>query len=377
MTHIGPVSDPSNLLAGLAADGPDGLGRDLAGAADGAEATLAEVARSRARLDDLLGRGESTFLVGTGMSLAVACAAAPFWLSARRRAGDRRSLNVRESAAAVLGSADGLTWRKGDLIVAVSKSGASPETVAAARGAVAAGCSVVAVTAEPASPLAELAELVIPTPIGEESGAGTRSAVAALAALFAMPEVGAMDAAARAAQVAPLRAAIEGWSDVVPAGPPLASAARTWILGFGTAVGLAQGAGILWHEKVRRPAVTLSVSEFRHGAIEAVSPGDAVIVVDADRPLPARATYLELLRSELDTLGAVVVWVSTDPPHGVMGVRVGSGAIAGGRDRISPATALAAFMRLQQLGRATAHAAGTYREEFAVLRKIVKPATGL
>jgi fructoselysine-6-P-deglycase FrlB-like protein len=187
-----------------------------------------------------------------------------------------------------------------------------------------------------------------------------------------------MDPAARAAQVAQLRAAVESWPVVVPAGPSLASAARTWILGFGTGVGLAQAAGILWHEKVRRPAVTLSVSEFRHGPIEAVCPGDAVIVVDVDGPLPARAAYLEMLRSELDTLGAFVVWVSASPPPGVVPIPLRGGAkdpATGGQP--SPTAALEALVRLQQLGRATAHAAGTYREGFAVLGTIVKPATDL
>jgi glucosamine--fructose-6-phosphate aminotransferase (isomerizing) len=311
------------------------------------------------------------------MSLAVAQAAAPFWLVARRRTGEEPSLLIRESAAAALGSADGRVWCAGDLVVAISKSGTSPETVAAARGAAEAGCSVVAVTADPAAPLASLAELVVPTPIGEENGAGTRSAVAALAALFAIPEGGTADPAARAVVVARLRAAVESWAVVVPAGPRLASAARTWIVGFGTGVGLAQAAGILWHEKVRRPAVTLSVSEFRHGPIEAVCPGDAVIVVDADGPLPARAAYLELLRSELEKLGAFVVWVSASSPPGVTSIRLNEGATAAAPGEPSPAAALEALVRLEQLARATAHAARTYRDGFAVLRTIVKPATGL
>ncbi len=369
--------DPRRTLAELAADGPDEMGRDLAGSADVVEATLAEVGRLRPRLDALLGGRVGTVLVGTGMSLAVAQAAAPFWVAARRRADDEPSLVVRESAAAVLGSADGRVWRAGDVVVAISKSGTSPETLAAARKAADAGCIVVALTAVVASPLASVAALVVPTPIGEEDGAGTRSAAAALAALFAIPEGGVVDSTAQVATVARLRAAVESWGAVVPAGPRLASASRTWILGFGTGVGLAQAASILWHEKVRRPAVALSVSEFRHGPIEAVWPGDAVIVVDADGPLPARAAYLELLRSELEKLGAFVVWISASPPPGLTSIRLTDGGAAAAPGEPSPAMALEALVRLQQLARATAHAAGTYRDGFAVLRAIVKPATDL
>jgi fructoselysine-6-P-deglycase FrlB-like protein len=373
----GPRTDPLRVLAALAADGPDEMGRDLAGSADAVEATLAEVGGLRPRLEALFGGGAGAVLVGTGMSVAVAQAAAPSWLIARRRAGDEPSFVVRESAAAVLGSADGRVWHAGDVVVAISKSGTSPETVVAARKAADAGCTVVAVTANPASPLASVAALVVPTPIGEENGAGTRSAAAALAALFAIPEGGAVDSAAQAAEVARLRATVGSWETVVPAGPRLASALRTWILGFGTGVGLAQAAGILWHEKVRRPAVALSVSEFRHGPIEAVWPGDAVIVVDTDGPLPARAAYLELLRSELEKLGAFVVWISASPPPGLTSIRLTDGRAAAAPGEPSPAMALEALVRLQQLARATAHAAGTYRDGFAVLRAIVKPATDL
>ena len=369
--------DPRRVLAELVADGPDEMGRDLAGAADVVEATLAEVGRLRPRLDALLGGRAAAVLVGTGMSLAVAQAAAPSWLLARRRAGDEPSLVVRESAAAVLGSADGRVWHAGDLVVAISKSGTSPETLAAARKAADAGCAVVAVTADQTSPLASVAALVVPTPIGEEGGAGTRSATAALAALFAISGGGAVGSAAQAALVGRLRATVGSWETVVPAGLRFASASQTWILGFGTGVGLAQAAGILWHEKVRRAAVALSVSEFRHGPIEAVRAGDAVVVVDADGPLPVRAAYLELLRSELEKLGAFVVWVSASPPPGVTGIRLIDGGTAAAPGEPSPAMALEALVRQEQLARAAAHATGTYRDGFAVLREIVKPATGL
>lgn len=369
--------DPRQVLAALADDGPDEMGRDLAGAADVVEATLIEVERLRPRLEALFGGGAGAVLVGTGTSLAVAQAAAPAWLRARRQAGEEPSLVVRESAAAVLGPADGRVWRAGDLVVAISKSGTSPETLAAARQAADAGCTVVAVTADQTSRLASVAALVVPTPIGQEGGAGTRSATAALAALFAIPDGGALGSAAQAALVGRLRATVGSWDTVVPAGLRLAAASQTWIIGLGTGVGLAQVAGILWHEKVRRSAVALSISEFRHGPIEAVRAGDAVVVVDADGPLPVRAAYLELLRSELEKLGAFVVWVSAATPPGVTGVRLTDGGTAATTGGPSPAMALEALVRLEQLARAAAHAAGTYRDGFAVLREIVKPATGL
>jgi fructoselysine-6-P-deglycase FrlB-like protein len=369
--------DPGQVLAVLAADGPDEMGRDLAGAPEVVEATLTEVTRLRSRLEPLFGGRSGAVLIGTGMSLAVAHAAAPWWLLARRRAGHEPSLAVREPAAVVLGSADGRIWPSSGVVVAISKSGTSPETLAAARDAANAGCVVVAVTADQTSPLASVAALVVPTPIGDEGGASTRSATAALAALLAIPGDRALGPSARPALMQRLRAAVGSWESVAPAGLRLASASQTWILGLGTGVGLAEAAGILWHEKVRRQAVALSVSEFRHGPVEAVRAGDAVIVVDADQSLPVRAAYLELLRSELRQLGAFVVWLSASPPPGVTGFRLMDGDTPGGLGEPSPGMALEALVRLEQLARAAAHAAGTYREGFAVLREIVKPATGL
>lgn len=369
--------DPSQVLAALAPDGPDEMGRDLAGAPEVVEATLAEVRLVGSRLQPLIDSRGDAVLVGTGMSLAVAHTAAPWWRLARRRPGQEPSLVVRESASAVLGSADGRTWRSGDLVVAISKSGTSPETLAAARDAAKAGCAVVAVTADRTSPLASVAELAVVTPIGDEGGASTRSATAALAALFAMSGDRALSSLARPATIQRLQATVASWESVAPAGLRLAMAPQTWIVGLGAGAGLAQAAGILWHEKVRREAVALSVSEFRHGPVEAVRAGDAVVVVDADGSLPVRALYFELLRSELEQLGAFLVWVSAWPPPGVTAIRLADEEAAREPGEPSPTMALEALVRLEQLARATAHAAGTYRTGFAVLQKIVKPATGL
>lgn len=121
--------DPRQVLAALADDGPDEMGRDLAGAADVVEATLIEVGHVRPRLEE----------------------------------GGRQGHPRRSSASCA----------------PASKSGTSPETLAAARKAADAGCAVVAVTADQTSPLASMAALAVPTPIGEEGGARRRRAIMA------------------------------------------------------------------------------------------------------------------------------------------------------------------------------------------------------
>jgi glucosamine--fructose-6-phosphate aminotransferase (isomerizing) len=352
--------------AGPMFDGPDEMGRDIAGSAAALEATLAGIEALGSSFDELRRAASAVVLMGTGMSLAVANAAAPAW---RRATGpEGRRLIVRESTAAAFGSDDGLTWSGDELVVAVSKSGTSPETVAAARLAAEAGAMVVAVTAETDSPLARGAALIAPTPSGEEAGAGTRSATAALGALLAL--CGALDSsrAGREALAESLQATAEGWPEVQKMGPDLAAAPRTWIAGFGCGAGLAQGAAILWHEKAHRQAVALSVSEFRHGPVEAGRPGDALIVVDPDQPVAARSSYLARLRGEAADLGLTTVWLAAEPAGTApIPLRLGAG----------PEAVLEALVRLQQLARATAQSAGTYRDGFAVLRSVVQPVADL
>jgi len=85
-----------------------------------------------------------------------------------------------------------------------------------------------------------------------------------------------------------------------------------------------------------------------------------------DPPVTARTVYLDLLRDELNRLGVPMVTLAPDAPADQPGIRLG---LAPG----GPA-ALEALLRLQQLARATAHAAGTYQDGFRVLRAIVQAA---
>lgn len=356
-------------LAGLAPDGPDEMGRELAEGPSAVEGTLAAVERAAPDLAVLTDETDRTVLVGTGASLAAARTAAPAWRESERGRGGRRAVVVRESAAAVLGDADGEVFLPGDLVVAISQAGTSPETVAAARRAARMGCRVVAVSAAADSPLCEIARLSIVTPSGDEGGAATKSALSALAALLAIPGAIATDAASRAAISGRLRDVVADWPSAVALGPLLVGAEHLWILGLGTAAGLTASASLLWHEKVHCPAVATTVSEFRHGPVEAASPGDVVLLIDVDPPSTARAGYLSILREELGELRVPLVTVAPDAPTEQPGIRLG--LATGG------SAALEALLRLQQLARVTAHAAGTYQDGFRTLRAIVRPVPNL
>ncbi len=343
-----------SLPAEASVDGPDAMGREIGQGPDAVEATLAAVEALRPAIGTLIGEAEQIVLVGTGASLAVIRIAAPIW---RRTARHGASLLVRQSTEIALGDLDGARIEATDVVVAISQSGSSPETLAAARLARDAGASVLALTAHPDSALASAATLSVRLASGEETGAATKSALASLAAVLAI--AGCLGT--NAAFVRGLREDLVAramWSEALEAAELLAGARHTWMLGFGAEEGVASAASLLWHEKVIRPATAATPSEFRHGLIEAVAPQDAVLLISAPDAVGRTATYLDRLRGELRTLGVAVLELRATAAEP------------------GPA-ALELLLRVQHLARATALAAGTYREEFAILRHVVKPTDDL
>lgn len=362
-----PMGPAVDRLAAATADGPDALGREMAQGPAAVAETLADVARQRVELDGLIDRADRIVLVGTGASLAVIHAAAPLW---RQRANGLTrkgpAVIVRESADIVLGDVDGGTFEAGDLIVAVSQSGASPETLAAAIAARTAGVPVLALTAQATSALAGAASRVIAIAGGEERDASSRSALATLAGMLALARVPWSDQSG-SALVQRLRADVASWASLHGPAARLAAAERVWFVGFGAALGLAQAGALLWHEKVVLQAAASTPSEFRHGLIEAAAgPGCAVVLIEVDRPDRRRDAYLARLRTELGALGTPLVELGRTPGPGLPSVS----------DVPGEAT-VETLLRVQQLARATALAAGTYRDGFAVLRNIVLAADEL
>jgi glucosamine--fructose-6-phosphate aminotransferase (isomerizing) len=337
------------------ADAPDEMARELSQGPDAVESTLAEVGRRRSELGPLTAADGRVVLVGTGASLAVARTAAPLW-----RARHRRDLLVRQSSEIALGDLDGYRLMASDLVIAISQSGASPETLAAARQAAALGCRVLGITAHGDAPLPAAASHTLVVQSGEEGGASTKSALATLAALLGLAGLLPVDGEGPAAVAERLRTIGGSAGEAQASSLLLADARHVWFIGFGAALGIAEAGALLWHEKVVRQAMATTPSELRHGPVEAIGGRDAVVLIDVDPPDPRREAYLALLRAELAQLGAALVEL---PPAA--------------EDEQPAARALAALLRLQQLAHATALAAGTYRDGFAVLRRIVTAADEL
>jgi len=330
---------------------PDEMGRELAQGPAAVESTLAEVWRLHAQLGPLLTSAGRIVLIGTGASLAVARIAAPLW-----GASTEQRVVVRQSSEIALGDLDGDRLAASDVVIAISQSGSGPETLAAARQAAASGSSVLAITAHRDAPLAAAASRVLILQSGDERGASTKSALATLAALLALAGLLPANPQGAAGVAEALRATAASQNAMEGSARLLAGARRVWFIGFGSGLGIAEAGALLWHEKVVRQAMATTPSELRHGPIEAVGPGDAIVSIDVDRMSPHREAYLAMLRGELAHLGAGFVELPSTS------------------DGEPPARALAALLRVQQLARATALAAGTYRDGFAVLRHVVTPA---
>ena len=110
-------------------------------------------------------------------------------------------------------------------------------------------------------------------------------------------------------------------------------------------------------------------SEFRHGLVEASGARDAVVLLEVDVPDDRRTAYVARLRRELATLGVPVVEFA--PP-------ASDGPSRSAPNGSEPAIrALETLLWLQHVARAAALTAGTYRDGFEILRRVVLPADDL
>jgi len=155
------------------------------------------------------------------------------------------------------------------LFLAISQSGRSPDVLAAAAAAKAAGALVVAMVNTPDSPLAESADICVPLRAGLESSvAATKSYICTLAAIVHLVARWGNDAALLGAlSDAPrqLRAAWQlDWQNLVAALKP---AKNLFVLGRGVGLGIAYEAALKLKETCGLHAEGYSSAEVRHGPI--------------------------------------------------------------------------------------------------------------
>ncbi len=365
MTDDRGRSEPARSGAAMpaVAHEPDEMGSEIARGADAVAATLTGLHRNdavRAEVDD----ARHILLLGTGASLAMARCGEVYWRERVMTTPDsRRSVSVLEASELLFGCRRELVSDE-TTVIAVSKSGKSPELLAAVDVARRAEARIVSVTAEETSPLAAVSDHVVVTPIGEEGGAATVSELAALAAILALANALATDQGSVDRLRTVLSGVIADDAAARSAGSDVGTARRTWSVGYGPSHGIAEALALLLHEKAQLPAVSGTPSSFRHGLVEAAARGDALVVIACGVEDASLRRYLDRLEEDGSRVGLRMVWIAPDARRGEH-IPL--------RSATSAERALEAVVRAQQVAHAAAHAAGTYTDGFKVLRALVSP----
>jgi len=200
---------------------------------------------------------------------------------------------------------------RGQLVLALSQSGRSPDVVETLAAARAGGALTVALVNTPASPLAAAAELVLTADAGpEQAVAATKSYVLTLVQLARLVAAwaGRGDLArALAGLPASLRAATAAeWGPAIPA---LRPASSLLVVGRGLAFATAREAALKLKEVAGLHAEAVSGAEIMHGPKALIGPETPLLLFagpDLPRPVQAAtAAELEALTCRLLVAGGV------------------------------------------------------------------------
>ncbi|GHB27829.1 SIS domain-containing protein [Salinicola rhizosphaerae] len=203
-------------------------------------------------------------------------------------------------------------WRvRGQLAVAISQSGASPDLVATQRALAEGGARTLALVNTADSPLAAVSgdELSLHAGV-ERSVAATKSYLATLAACAHLIGAWHDDAALLSAlERLPERLALAaecGWQPAIEA---LAGVDRLMVIGRGVGLSIAQEAALKFKETCAIQAEPFSAAEVKHGPMALIGPGYPVLVFAP--PGPDQAGLLELAEW-LESVGATVLLAADD-----------------------------------------------------------------
>ncbi|WP_104202513.1 SIS domain-containing protein [Billgrantia saliphila] len=198
-------------------------------------------------------------------------------------------------------------WRlEGQLALAVSQSGQSPDLVATQRALGEAGARTLALVNTAESPLGAVSDLEVPLYAGnEKSVAATKSYLATLAAMAQLLGHWNRDRALLdALESLPEhlgQALAQDWSAAVEA---LTGCDRLMVIGRGAGLAVAQEAALKFKETCAIQAEAFSGAEVRHGPMALIGPGYPVLVFAP--PGTEQAGLLELAE-RLESIGAQVL----------------------------------------------------------------------
>lgn len=214
------------------------------------------------------------------------------------------------SIASVYGSSQDLD---DCLFVALSQSGRSPDLLAAARAAKAAGARVLALVNDEASPLAGLADEVLPLCAGEErSVAATKSYLATLSVLLHLVAAWSQDDDLRVAVAHAPETLEQAWGlDWSAALAVLVPASHLYVIARGMGLAVAQEAALKCKETCALHAESFSSAEVRHGPQALMQRGFPALLFSQDDE--SRAGIEELGR-ELLARGVAVMAAGAQMP---------------------------------------------------------------
>jgi glucosamine--fructose-6-phosphate aminotransferase (isomerizing) len=248
----------------------------------------------------------------------------------------------------------------GQLAIAVSQSGRTPEIVTTLRRLRHAGATGLAITNDRDSPLAAAADAVVALEAGEERAVPATKTVTAELLAFALLARGLGDARFADADLASLPDAVATMlSEAEPArrvAATLIDEARLVVTARGLLYGAALEAALKLQETAGIAAQGLSAADLRHGPIAIVDDGFPVVALSAAGP--ARDDVAELV-TVLRERGAHVLTVSTDADADLPLPAV-----------VEPLAAIVAVVAAQQLARELALARGRDPDAPAGLRKV-------
>jgi glucosamine--fructose-6-phosphate aminotransferase (isomerizing) len=202
------------------------------------------------------------------------------------------------------------------LFLAISQSGASPDLLAAAQAARAAGALVVALVNAEGSPLARAASHTIPLRAGTEASvAATKSFVASLTAIVQLVASWTADAELEDGLAGVPGQLESAWQlDWGPAIEPMRTAGSLFVVGRGFGLGIAQEAALKLKEACGLHAEAFSSAELRHGPIALVGRGFPVLAfAQADETRPG----VEALARDLAGVGARVLLAGAAAPGAI------------------------------------------------------------
>jgi glucosamine--fructose-6-phosphate aminotransferase (isomerizing) len=181
------------------------------------------------------------------------------------------------------------------LIIAISQSGESYETIAAAEASIFKGLRTIALTNNKCSRLGKMCSDVILTKAGEEAGPGTKTVTAQNIAIYQLslhiarkygPSNGAVfrelfSELGSASNIAARMLSNENMSKVIRIAEQLISAREIYLIGAGPFFALALQVANFLREVSKINCYPFEACEFRHGPLEVLSRGSLILAMSS------------------------------------------------------------------------------------------------